>query len=44
MSQPQMNPVWEEEIKKVLDELWKNRFNLSLRNVELLRKLSNKKS
>ena len=44
MNQPQINPVWEEEIKKVLDELWKNRFNLSLRNVELLRKLSNKKS
>jgi putative aminopeptidase FrvX len=39
----EINPVWEAEIKKVLDELWKNRFNLSLKNVELLRRLSNKK-
>jgi hypothetical protein len=39
----EMNPVWEAEIKKVLDELWKNRFNLSLRNVETLRRLADKK-
>jgi len=44
MSQQQINPAWEAEIKKVLDELWKNRFNLSLRNVETLRRFANKKS
>ena len=43
MSQQQINPAWEAEIKKVLDDLWKNRFNLSLRNVEALRRLANKK-
>jgi len=43
MSQPQINPAWEEEIKKVLDDLWKNRFNLSLSNVKLLRKFADKK-
>ena len=43
MSQPQINPAWEAEIKKVLDDLWKNRFNLSLSNVKLLRKLADKK-
>jgi hypothetical protein len=44
MNQQQINPAWEAEIKKVLDELWKNRFNLSLRNVETLRRFANKKS
>lgn len=44
MSQQQINPAWEAEIKKVLDELWKNRFNLSLRNVKTLRKFADKKS
>jgi hypothetical protein len=43
MSQQQINPAWEAEIKKVLDDLWKNRFNLSLSNVKLLRKLADKK-
>jgi len=43
MNQPQINPAWEAEIKKVLDDLWKNRFNLSLSNVKLLRKLADKK-
>jgi hypothetical protein len=43
MSQQQINPTWEAEIKKVLDDLWKNRFNLSLSNVKLLRKLADKK-
>ena len=43
MSQPQINPAWEAEIKKVLDDLWKNRFNLSLSNVKLLRTLADKK-
>ena len=44
MSQQQINPAWEAEIKKVLDDLWKNRFNLSLSNVKLLRKVADKKS
>jgi hypothetical protein len=43
-SKPMMdiNSAWEAEIKKTLDALWENRFRLSLTNVELLRRLSNK--
>jgi len=37
-----INPVWENEIKKLLDSVWENRFRLSLSNLELLRKLANK--
>ena len=41
--QVDINPAWEAEIKKVLDKLWENRSNLSLRNLEILRIFSNKK-
>ena len=37
-----INPVWENEIKKLLDSVWENRFRLSLSNLEVLRKLANK--
>ena len=37
-----INPVYEAEIKKLLDAIWENRFRLSLSNLELLRKLANK--
>jgi hypothetical protein len=37
-----INPVWENEIKKVLDSVWENCFRLSLSNLEKLRKLANK--
>jgi hypothetical protein len=37
-----INPAWEAEIKKTLDALWENRYRLSLANVELLRKFTNK--
>jgi len=37
-----INPVWEAEIKKVLDTLWENRYRLSLSNVETLRRFANK--
>jgi hypothetical protein len=37
-----INPVWEAEIKKVLDEIWENRYRLSLENLKMLRILANK--
>jgi len=37
-----MNPAWENEIKKQLDKIWENRFNISLKNLEVLRRLANK--
>ncbi len=37
-----INPVWENEIKKVLDAVWENRYRLSLENLEKLRRLANK--
>lgn len=37
-----MNSAWEAEIKKQLDSIWENRHRLSLANLEMLRRLSNK--
>ena len=37
-----INPAWENEIKKVLDSVWENRYRLSLSNLEMLRRLANK--
>jgi hypothetical protein len=37
-----INPVWEAEIKKLLDKIWENRFRMSLSNLEMLRRLANK--
>ena len=35
-----INPVWENEIKKVLDSVWENRYRLSLENLKILRRLA----
>ena len=37
-----INPAWENEIKKLLDSVWENRFRLSLSNLEQLRRLADK--
>ena len=37
-----INPVWENEIKKLLDSVWENRYRLSLSNLEMLRRLADK--
>ena len=37
-----INPVWEAEIKKLLDKIWENRYRLSLGNIENLHRLANK--
>ena len=37
-----INPAWENEIKKVLDSVWENRYRLSLENLKQLRRLANK--
>ena len=40
--QPDINPAFEEMLRKELDKIWKNRFHISLENLEILRKLANK--
>jgi hypothetical protein len=40
--QIEMNSAWEAEIKKQLDNIWKNRHRLSLANLEMLHRLANK--
>ena len=40
--QPDVNPAFEEMLKKELDKIWENRFNISVKNLELLRRLGNK--
>jgi hypothetical protein len=37
-----INPAYEAEIKKILDDIWENRFRISLSNLEQLRRLANK--
>jgi len=37
-----INSAWEAEIRKQLDEIWENRYRLSLENVKTLHKLANK--
>lgn len=37
-----INPAWENEIKKVLDSVWENRYRLSLENLKMLRRLADK--
>jgi len=39
---PDVNPAFEEMLRKELDKIWENRFNISLRNLEILRRLANK--
>jgi len=40
---PDVNPAFEEVLKKELDKIWENRFNISFRNLEALRRFANKK-
>ena len=40
--QPDINPAFEEMLKKELDKIWENRFNISVKNLEILRRLANK--
>ena len=42
MSPIDINPIYEAEIKKLLDDIWENRFRLILSNLEQLRRLANK--
>jgi hypothetical protein len=42
MSPIDISPIYEAEIKKLLDDIWENRFRLSLSNLEQLRRLANK--
>jgi hypothetical protein len=37
-----INPAYEAEIKKLLDAIWENRFRISVKNLEQLRRLANK--
>ena len=39
---PDVNPAFEEMLKKELDKIWENRFNISVKNLEILRRLANK--
>jgi hypothetical protein len=39
---PDVNPAFEEMLKKELDKIWENRFNISVKNLEVLRRLANK--
>ena len=39
---PDVNPAFEEILKKELDKIWENRFNISVKNLEVLRRLANK--
>jgi hypothetical protein len=40
--QPDINSAFEEMLKKELDKIWENRFNISMKNLENLRRLANK--
>jgi hypothetical protein len=40
--QPNINPAFEEMLKKELDKIWENRFNISMKNLDILRRLANK--
>ena len=40
--QPDINPAFEEMLKKELDKIWENRFNISMKNLDILRRLANK--
>ena len=43
MSTAEINPVWEAQVKKVLEDILNNCSNISLEDLETLRILSNKK-
>jgi|TARA_B110000211_G_C13623460_1_gene354235 hypothetical protein len=39
---PDVNSAFEKMLKKELDKIWENRFNISVKNLEILRRLANK--
>ena len=41
--QGDINPAFEEELKKVLQQIWDNRFNISHSNLDVFRRFANKK-
>jgi hypothetical protein len=41
--QGNVNPAFEEELKKVLQQVWDNRFNISQSNLDVFRRFANKK-
>ena len=41
--QGDVNPAFEEELKKVLQQVWDNRFNISQSNLDVFRRFANKK-
>jgi hypothetical protein len=43
MNKAEVSPVWEAQIKKVLEDILNNCSNISLEDLETLRILSNKK-
>jgi hypothetical protein len=43
MNTAEVNPTWEAQIKKVLEDILNNCSNISLEDLETLRILSNKK-
>ncbi len=43
MEKIDINPAWEAQVKKVLEDILNNCFNLSLEDLETLRILSEKK-
>ena len=42
-SQGDINPAFEEELKKVLQQIYDNRFNISQSNLDVFRRFANKK-
>jgi hypothetical protein len=41
--QGDINPAFEEELKKVLQQIYDNRFNISQSNLDVFRRFANKK-
>ena len=41
--QGDINPAFEEELKKVLQQVWDNRINISQSNLDVFRRFVNKK-
>ena len=41
--QGDINPAFEEELKKVLQQVWDNRFNISQSNLDVFKRFANKK-
>jgi len=42
--QGDINPVFEEELVKVLQQVWDNRFNISQSNLDVFKRFASKKS